>query len=107
MLAAIKTMDDHLKMKDETIASMKVEHEEYLAYRKSHHEQMQEINARMLVLTEENATLRARSDLSPILDQLRTQGTVTMQILTTMSDLTKTVEHLADKVAEVCHLRGG
>lgn len=87
--AALNGKDDVIKVKDEMIKALREEHEQFLAYRIAHHEQVQETQVKMLHLTEENSILRARSDLTPVLVQMESITKTLSEAISMLKELTK------------------
>lgn len=85
-----------IKVKDEIITALQEEHDQHLKYRENHHKLVQEVNAKMLVLTEENAVLRSRSDLSPILEQMKIIQTSSIKMMEALESLTEKVHSICD-----------
>lgn len=89
--------DEIIRVKDQIIDAKEQEHKEYLRYREEHHKALNEANAKILLLTEDVASLRARTDISPIIENQRLQGEVTLKILTALEKLTYRIEHVLAK----------
>lgn len=47
-----------------------IEHEEYKCYREHTHEQINTANSKILTITEENAHLKIKTDMTPVLETL-------------------------------------
>lgn len=56
------------------------EHEEHAEYRKKTHDRNQEAQALVLRLTTENAELTAKTDLTPVLNQLKAQAEINTKV---------------------------
>jgi hypothetical protein len=85
-----------IAVKDEIISALQEEHAQYLKYREEHHAKLEKDNAKMLALTEENALLRSRSDLSPILEQMRAIQDTSKSMMESLQMLTEKVHSLCD-----------
>lgn len=67
----------------------KAEHEEFIAYRDHHHSQMQDAQATILKQAEEIANLRARTDITPVMETLKDILTSLEQILQRLNSQSK------------------
>lgn len=63
------------------------EHSEFVAYRNEMHAKHNEFNAKILILTEENIKLQAKTDLSAIYEFQKDQRKVNDSIVTTLNAL--------------------
>lgn len=100
--------DELITVKDQIIAAKEEEHKEYLRYREEHHKKVEEMSGKILVLTEDNAMLKERSDLHPVMEALKMQNesqkqqsTITLQILDSLKSLTSSISLLTAQVREV------
>lgn len=77
---------------EEWQAAWKKEHDESIAYHDWVHEKSQKDQALHLTIVEENANLRARTDLTPLIDHMD-------KVLTAITKLTVVVNVLFERVA--------
>jgi hypothetical protein len=61
------------------------EHEEYVVYRHKSHDNTQETTAMVLKLTADNAELKSKTDLTPILKFHQEQSDINMKIVETLN----------------------
>lgn len=101
----LKSQNDLLEsfraMANDWKARYEVEHTEFLKYRESAHKKTNEDNATMLKLTEENADLRARTDLTPVVEQLKDQAASNQQLGITLKELSEGVSHLIKQISKL------
>jgi len=65
------------------------EHEEFTTYRKSVHEKAQMDGAKMLALVAENAELKSKTDLTPILQSQKDQQQINVSVLDQLTKLSE------------------
>lgn len=95
LLLSFKSMADDWK------ARYEIEHTEFVKYREAAHKKSNEDNQRVLVLTEENADLKARTDLTPVVEQLKEQAESNKQLGVTLKDLSEGVSHLIKQISKL------
>lgn len=79
-------------------AAFETEHAESVAYHKYVHDKAEVDNATKLKLTEENALLRARTDLTPIIDHMEIQSKTNERVAVTLENLAKTISALMGRI---------
>lgn len=101
--------DELVKTKDAVIATIAGEkeawrsrfdgiHTEYDEYRKSAHAQLNNAQSMILKLTDDNATLHAKTDMTPVLKNQEQQNEVNSKVLENLSEITVILKDLGDKV---------
>lgn len=68
------------------------EHDEYVKRRQQYHDEVQKTQTRILLLTEENAQLKAKTDITPILAELHAQASINKAVLRALEELTKRID---------------
>jgi hypothetical protein len=68
------------------------EHDEFVKRRQQYHDDVQKTQSRTLVLTEENAALKAKTDITPILTELQAQSSINKAVLHALEELTKRID---------------
>ncbi len=74
------------------------EHSEYVARRQQYHDELQGINADMLRLSGENAALKAKTDVTPIMQELKAQSEINQNVLKALG----TIMVWCDQHEKVC-----
>jgi len=83
---------------EEWQAAWKKEHEENQAYRSLVHTQRNQAQAEHLKLVEENASLRARTDLTPIISHIEKQQETNERVATALTQLTSGINSLMQAI---------
>jgi hypothetical protein len=63
------------------------EHDEYVARREGYHTESQTIQAKLLFLTEENAMLKVKTDVTPIMEELKGQAQINQKVLKALDSI--------------------
>ena len=63
------------------------EHSEYVDYRAASHTKAQDMQARLLELTAENAELRSKTDLTPVIQFHQDQGQINLKVVETLDKI--------------------
>lgn len=95
LLASYQSMSNDWKNRYE------IEHAELQKYREYVHDKNKKDQETMLRLTEENADLRARTDLTPIVEQLKQQARTNEELGATLGKLTQAVTILLDRISHL------
>lgn len=105
---ALDGKEELIAISREQAAAWKVryesEHDEYVKYRQERHEKDGEIQSLVLRLTMENAELRAKTDLSPVLEHQRQNAEVQVKMLESLAKISAVLDvmlkHVGAPVAE-------
>lgn len=73
-------------------ARYETEREEYISHRKATHDHNNEANARLIKLTDENASLKAKTDITPLLAHQEEQTKINAEVMRTLSKVTATLD---------------
>lgn len=75
------------------------EHTEFANYRQKVHDKDQSVNARVLRLTEENAELKGKTDLTPVLRFHQEQGQINVKVVQSLDAILAHLKSLEQKAA--------
>ena len=90
-------------VKDETAAwkvRYETEHAEYLDYRQKAHLRDGDMTARILELTTECADLKAKTDITPIIQAQKDQRDINTKIVESMNNITQTSQVIIDRLTK-------
>lgn len=98
----IEVKDELIAVAQESKAAWKAkyeqEHAEYTEYRTEAHKRLNEASALVLRHSAENAELRAKTDLSPVLKHQEEQSQVTTKIIETLAKINTTQDLLIESI---------
>jgi hypothetical protein len=89
-----------VESKDSWKAKYETEHAEFIEYRKDAHNKLNEASARVLAYSAENGELRAKTDLSPILEHQQHQTELSAKMIETLSKINTTQDLLIESILQ-------